>query len=111
MSNIEIPSENPTFKENIPHIDAKIDTPKLKPDSNDMLHFSKIDKLEAKFDDLKSLVTREISNLISKLDSLLLILNEASKTLEKPDVSNSKLPQDNFAFLRKEILSKDKLST
>ena len=36
-------------------------------------------------------------------------LNETSKTLEKPDVSNRKLLQDNFEFLRKEILSKDKL--
>ena len=38
-----------------------------------------------------------------------MVLNETSKTLEKPDVSNSKLLQDNFEFLRKEILSKDKL--
>ena len=40
------------------------------------LHFSKIDKLDPKFDALKSLNTREISNLANKLDSLLLVLNE-----------------------------------
>ena len=103
MSNIEIPSDNPTFKENTSHIN----TSKLKPDSNDSLHLSKIDELEAKFDALKSLVTREISNLTNKLDSISLVLNETSKTLEKRDVNNSKLLQDNFEFLRQEILSKD----
>ena len=108
MPNIEIPSENPTFKENSSHIHTNIDTSKLKPDSNDdTLHFSKIAVLEAKFDALKSLVTREISNLANKLDSLSLVLNETSKTLGKPDASNSKLLQNNFEFLCKEILSKD----
>ena len=48
VSNIEIPFENPTFKENTPHIHTNIDTSKLKPDSNDTLHFSRIDELEAK---------------------------------------------------------------
>ena len=86
MSNIEIPFENPTFKENTSHIHTNIDTSKLKPDSNDdTLHFSKIAVLEAKFDALKSLVTREISNLANKLDYLSLVLNETSKTLEKLD--------------------------
>ena len=108
MSNVEIPSENPTFKENTPHIHTNIDISKLKPDSNDTLHFSKINELEAKFYALKSLVTREISNLANELDSLSLVLNETSKTLVKPDVSNSKLLQDNFEFLRKGILSKNK---
>ena len=65
-----------------------------------MLQFSKFDEFEAKFDVLKSLVTREISNLANKLDSLSLILNETSQTLEKRDVSNSKLLQDNFELLR-----------
>ena len=83
MSNIEIPPGN------------CIDTSKL--------HLSKIDKLDAKFDALKSFNTREISNLANKLDSLLL------KTLEKRGVSSSKLLQNNFEFLRKQILSKDKL--
>ena len=72
-----------------------------------MLHFSKIDELEGKFDALKGLITCEISNLTNKLDSLSLVLNETSRTLEKRDVSNSKLLQENFEFLRREILSKD----
>ena len=38
-----------------------------------------------------------------------MVLNETSKTLEKRDVNNSKLLQDNFEFLRQEILSKNKL--
>ena len=38
-----------------------------------------------------------------------MVLNETSKTLEKRDVNNSKLLQDNFEFLRQEILSKAKL--
>ena len=105
VSNIEIPSDNPTFKENTSHIN----TSQLKPDSNDTLHFSKTGELEAKFDALKSLVTREISNLANKLDSISLILNQTSKTLEKRGVNNSKLLQDNFEFLCQEILSKDKL--
>ena len=36
-----------------------------------------------------------------------MVLNETSKTLEKRDASNSKLLQDKFELLRKEILSKD----
>ena len=103
--NIVVPSDNPTFKENT----SQINTCKLKPDSSDTLPLSKIDELEAKFDALKSLVTREISNLTNKLDSISLVLNETSRTLEKRDVNNSKLLQDNFEFLRQEILSKDKL--
>ena len=74
-----------------------------------MLHFSKIDELGAKFNALKSLITRDISNLANKLDALSLVLNKTSKTLEKGDVSDSNLLQDNFEFLRKKILSKDKL--
>ena len=109
QNNIKNPSDNPTFKENTPHIHTNIGISKLKPESNDMLHFSEIDKLEAKFDALKSLVTCEISNLANKLDSLSLVLIETSETLEKRDVSNSKLLQDNFEFLRMEVLSKDKL--
>ena len=50
--NIEIPSDNPTFKENTSHVN----TSKLKPDSNDSLHLSEIDELEAKFDALKVLL-------------------------------------------------------
>ena len=38
-----------------------------------------------------------------------MVLNETTKTLEKRDINNSKLLQDNFEFLRQEILSKDKL--
>ena len=38
-----------------------------------------------------------------------MVLNETSKTLEKRDVSNSKLLQYNFEILCKDILSKDKL--
>ena len=74
--NIENLSDNPTSKENTPHIHANIDSSKRKPESNDMLLFSKIDELEAKFDALKSLVTCEISNLANKLDSLWLVLHE-----------------------------------
>ena len=76
VSNTEISSDNHTFKENTSHID----TCKLKPDSNDTLHFPKFHEIEVKFDALKSLVTREISNLANKLDSLSLVLNETSKT-------------------------------
>ena len=48
------------FKENAPHIHTNINTFKRKPGSYDMLHFSKIAKLEAKFDALKNHVTCEI---------------------------------------------------
>ena len=105
MSNIEIPSDNPTFKEKSSYIDIS----KFKPDSNNTLQFSKFDELEGKFDALKSPVTRELSNLANKLDSLSLVLNETSKTLEKLDVSNSKLLKHNFELVRKGILSKDRL--
>ena len=103
VSNIEIPSDNPTFKDNTSHID----TSKLNLDSNDTLQFSKFDELEPKVDALKSLASREISHLANKLGSLSMVLNETSKTLEKRDASNSKLLQDKFELLRKEILSKD----
>ena len=43
--NIENLSDNPTFKENTPHIHANIDTFKRKPESNDMLHFQKLTSL------------------------------------------------------------------
>ena len=43
--------------------------------------------------------------ITNKLDSISLVLNESSKTLEKLDPNNSKLLQDNF--VRQEILSKD----
>ena len=92
VSNTEISSDNPTFKENTSHID----TCKLKPDSNDTLHFPKFHEIEVKFDTLKSLVTREISNLANKLDSLSLVLNETSKTQDKCDASNSKLLQESM---------------
>ena len=104
--NIENPSNNPTFTENTPHILTNIDTSKLKPESNDMLHFSKIDELEAKFDALKSLVTCEISNLTIKLNCLSLVLHETSKTLEKPDVSNSKLPRKILNFFVRRFFQK-----
>ena len=45
--------------------------------------------------------------ITNKLDSISLVLNESSKTLEKLDPNNSKLLQDNFEFFRQEILSKD----
>ena len=67
-----------------------MDTSKLKPESKDMLHFLKIDKLEAKSHALKSLVTCKVSNSANKVDSFSLVLNKISKTLEKGDVSNSK---------------------
>ena len=41
--------------------------------------FSKIDKLDAKFDALKRLVTCEISILTNKLDPISLILSKTSK--------------------------------
>ena len=108
--NIENLSDNSTFIENPPHIHANIDTSKRKPESNDMLHFSKIDELEAKFDALKSLVTCEICNLANKLDSFSLVLHKTLKTLEQHHVRNSELLQENFEFLRNEILSKMKLN-
>ena len=73
-----------------------------------MLHFSKIVKLEAKFDVLKSLLTCEISTLANTLDSLSLVSHEILKTLEQQDVINNKLLLENFEFHRKEVLSKDK---
>ena len=60
----------------------------------------------AKFDALKSHVTCEISILANKLDSLLLVLHEALKTLEQHDVRNS-----SYRFHRTEILSKDEFIT
>ena len=46
VSNFEIPSDNPTFKENTPRIYTNINTSKLKPDSNDTLHtFQKLTSL------------------------------------------------------------------
>ena len=69
MSNIKIPSDNPTFNENTPHIHTIFDTSKLQPD-NDSLYFSKIHELDVNFDALKSIATREISSLANKLDSL-----------------------------------------
>ena len=74
--NIENPSGNSDFKENTPHIHTNINTFKRKPGSYDMLHFSKIAKLEAKFDALKNHVTCEISILANKVDSLSLILHK-----------------------------------
>ena len=87
VSSVEIPSDNPTFKENTSHIN----TSKLKPNSNDTLRLSKIGELKAKLDALKSLATHKISNLTNKSDSISLALSETSKTLEKRDVNNSKL--------------------
>ena len=57
-----------------------MDTSKLKPQSKDMLHFLKIDELEAKSH--KSLVTCEVSNSANKVDPLSLVLKKTSKTLE-----------------------------
>ena len=46
VPNFEIPSDNPTFKENTPRIYTNINTSKLKPDSNDTLHtFQKLTSL------------------------------------------------------------------
>ena len=61
--NIENPSDNPTFKENTPHIHTNIVNPKC----NNMLQFSKIDELDAKFDAIKSLVPCKIFNLSNKM--------------------------------------------
>ena len=47
-----------------------------------MLHFSKVAKLEAKFDALEGHVACEISLLVNKLESLSSILSEKLKTLE-----------------------------
>ena len=57
-----------------------MDTSKLKLESKDMLHFLKIDELEAKSH--KSLVTCEVSNSANKVDPPSLVLNKTSKTLE-----------------------------
>ena len=72
-----------------------------------MLHFSKIAKLEVKFDALKSHVTCEISISANNLDSLLLVLHETLNNLGQNDVKNNKLLLENFEFYRKEILSKN----
>ena len=46
VPNFEIPSDNPTLKENTPRIYTNINTSKLKPDSNDTLHtFQKLTSL------------------------------------------------------------------
>ena len=54
-------SGNSAIKENTQHIHTNIYTFKSKPESADMLHFSKIAKLRTKFDALKSRATCEIS--------------------------------------------------
>ena len=54
-------SGNSAIKENTQHIPTNIYTFKRKPESADMLHFSKIAKLRTKFDALKSHATCEIS--------------------------------------------------
>ena len=59
--NNENQSGNSAIKENTQHIHTNIYTFKRKPESDDMLHFSKIAKLGTKFDALKSHVTCEIS--------------------------------------------------
>ena len=51
------PSDNSAYKANTQHINTNIDTFKRKPESDDMLHFSKIVKLKAKFDALKTHAT------------------------------------------------------
>ena len=58
--NVENPSDNSVFKENAQHIHTNINTFKRKPESGDILHFSKISKLEAIFDAFKRNVTCEI---------------------------------------------------
>ena len=67
LQTVQCPSDNPTsdsptFKENTPHIDIS----QLKLDSNDTIPFSKLYKFDAKFDALKILATREISELANK---------------------------------------------
>ena len=59
--NNENQSDNSAIKEITQHIHTNIDTFKRKPESDDLLHFSKIAKLRTKFDALKSHVTCEIS--------------------------------------------------
>ena len=97
---IENPSDNPNFKENTPHIHTNIATSKRESRSDHMLHFSKITKLEAKFDTIKSHATYEISNLANKLDTLPLVLHETLKTLEQRDVRNSKLLQEKDELIK-----------
>ena len=79
---MEHPSGNSAFEENATHIQTNVDTFKRKPESNDMLHFSKIAKLEVKLDALKSHVTCEISILTEKLDSPFVIFT--------PNIQNSR---------------------
>ena len=100
------------LSETAPSIDKNLQTPARESSiTNSVVSSIEIpsDDPTFKFDALKSLATCEISNLTNKLDSILLVLNETSKTLEKRDANKSKLLQDNF--LRQEILSKDKLIT
>ena len=54
-------SGNSAIKENTQHLHTNIYKFKRKPESDDMLHFSKIAKLRTKFDALKSRATCEIS--------------------------------------------------
>ena len=58
---IENPSDNFAFKENAQHVHTNIDTFKRKPEKDNLLHFSKIAMIEAKFDALKIHLTCEIS--------------------------------------------------
>ena len=102
----ETPSDNPTLKKKHSAYSYKY----RKPECNNMLQFSNIDELDAKFDAIKSLVPCKIFNLANTLGCLSLVLHETLKTLEKLHVRNSKLLQKNFEFLRKEILSKDKIN-
>ena len=83
---------------------------KRKSENEDVLHLSKIPKLEVESDALKSHITFEISILANKLDSLSIVLQETLKFLEQRDIRNSKLLLENFKFPRKEILSKDEFS-
>ena len=54
------PCDNSAYKENTQHIHTNIDTFKRKPESDDMLHFSKTAKLKATFNALKTHATCSI---------------------------------------------------
>ena len=71
-----------------------------------MLYLSKITKLDAIFDALKSHVTCELSNEANKLDSISLVLHKTLKTLQQCDVRNSKLHRNILNFFVRRFFQK-----
>ena len=80
MSNIEISSNNPTFKENSSHID----TSKLKPDSNDSYNSRKLTSKEILSKD-------KLINYLMETQTTILNLVTSAKNQEKTQEKLQKL--------------------